>query len=1231
MAAYASLAEAKEAVGGHCRAILELTLLDLKGNRPTGAFWTTPRILHLCSGEAFLRDSTSTTGFILYESLVKSWGQIQQRINMNDAFGTISDTQIVLYNRRIAAQTDNSEYTFASGTPGMDPKARGDEVKLTELLQFYNLLTAKVEIKLFFFSEASLDQSVAANYQVQSIFGKGGTAYVNGFDISEDGTEITLDIVQDQTIQNTLLPNRVLSDATVADSKVLQAPIHYGNYNGYPFYAGGALGNDTGGLTFQEAVLARLYTPQVIQAIPWKRDPSASLGNADYLWYLYNNSRGRNLDWTYQTGFTGKSSGSDMALVWHPSANVWTKLNEGTAEGQIIYPNLPAVSTEQFVSSVKLLAGKLYVPCVSMHSAGTVVAGVDTQNDAQILNRENLFNGDPFTYAELPSDAKSYVMLRIKPISPLGECIPIKQGVTVNVVRAYIVLAGSTNNNATVVKYGIWRQVPNIPGGSGYIGAGAYNQHPALSTWGQFSPSGGAIGTVLRDQADDNTDNIPSYSFVRETGFEEALCRYEWKYSYAEGEVGDLLVRIEISTIGSGGEKLRIIAAGVIMEHLPEVVREGYDVLLTLNQVDTPFGVENVTPYKRWRHRTKLSRNPIPIWMSQRNTMLDNPVGAKAIQAVANAPIEDPAYIAAHLLLTFGEGTSGNITMTPGGSTAFGEAYAATTTYDNWLFIFGAGGYAPAAILDITDETRMQDALRQLCSQFPMMLYRDVGSGKVYFVGYPETPPLAGGGAYYQSVGTAGIGPVELHPNIFREDTEWYGKPYSLKKFRPRVTSLDEIYNRFRLKYNFCAATGEFTHEMVITESPNECRVYSTTSHRNNGTTFDLSATLGVDLAAVCATSQSRYGVKRQFPTIEAACINTHWMAMMMLLYLVRRYTHTRIIVRAGGGNEFCDLVPGKLLRYSRDCNLIQPFIDYNSQGAKKKGWDMDTDASPRPDVDFMVFSVNRIPHDMGADTEWESEQLKYNWEGSFWTPALDANCLECIRADDITGVADGGAIATWQKLVGQDYAQATANNKPTYRAKTGTGAINGRPCVDFDGVDDYMTLGGSVDSGAAGDYMMVVVAGPDTAATGTRPFASWHHDATNILDIFQNHATPNNVAALNGATIRDSGQDGTAAWQVLVFVFAGGLMKVYRNGTRIDTGAPAYTQVRLKNTLFAQVGSDNSGANFFDGKFSIYAVTKDVTDATRYKYEGMGAHWVGIESQLPADHLYRFSPAVVG
>ena len=74
---YASLTEAKEAVGGHVRSVLEITLTDKAGNRPTGDWWTETKTLHLCGGEAFLRtDTLDTNGFAYYEPLVKDWGEI---------------------------------------------------------------------------------------------------------------------------------------------------------------------------------------------------------------------------------------------------------------------------------------------------------------------------------------------------------------------------------------------------------------------------------------------------------------------------------------------------------------------------------------------------------------------------------------------------------------------------------------------------------------------------------------------------------------------------------------------------------------------------------------------------------------------------------------------------------------------------------------------------------------------------------------------------------------------------------------------------------------------------------------------------------------------------------------------------------------------------------------------------------------------------------------------------
>jgi hypothetical protein len=73
--------------------------------------------------------------------------------------------------------------------------------------------------------------------------------------------------------------------------------------------------------------------------------------------------------------------------------------------------------------------------------------------------------------------------------------------------------------------------------------------------------------------------------------------------------------------------------------------------------------------------------------------------------------------------------------------------------------------------------------------------------------------------------------------------------------------------------------------------------------------------------------------------------------------------------------------------------------------------------------------------------------------------PAFPASGLiGRLRADSITGVADGAAVATWPGLTGGDATQATGANRPTYTAS----GINGKPSVSFDGsLQQYMNWPG--------------------------------------------------------------------------------------------------------------------------------------------------------------------------
>jgi hypothetical protein len=76
---------------------------------------------------------------------------------------------------------------------------------------------------------------------------------------------------------------------------------------------------------------------------------------------------------------------------------------------------------------------------------------------------------------------------------------------------------------------------------------------------------------------------------------------------------------------------------------------------------------------------------------------------------------------------------------------------------------------------------------------------------------------------------------------------------------------------------------------------------------------------------------------------------------------------------------------------------------------------------------------------------------------GSAFTPASVSNLALWFDATRITGLSDGGSVATWSDLSGngRDATQATGASKPTYK----TAILNGRPVVRFDG-NDFLSIG---------------------------------------------------------------------------------------------------------------------------------------------------------------------------
>jgi hypothetical protein len=95
------------------------------------------------------------------------------------------------------------------------------------------------------------------------------------------------------------------------------------------------------------------------------------------------------------------------------------------------------------------------------------------------------------------------------------------------------------------------------------------------------------------------------------------------------------------------------------------------------------------------------------------------------------------------------------------------------------------------------------------------------------------------------------------------------------------------------------------------------------------------------------------------------------------------------------------------------------------------------------------------------------------------------------LKADAITGLSDGQALASWTDLSGQNNhaTQGTGSRQPLYK----TNALNGLPVVRFDGVDDF--LGGAGLSTFISASAATILAVFKAIAIDTNLAGAWQND----------------------------------------------------------------------------------------------------------------------------------------
>lgn len=151
------------------------------------------------------------------------------------------------------------------------------------------------------------------------------------------------------------------------------------------------------------------------------------------------------------------------------------------------------------------------------------------------------------------------------------------------------------------------------------------------------------------------------------------------------------------------------------------------------------------------------------------------------------------------------------------------------------------------------------------------------------------------------------------------------------------------------------------------------------------------------------------------------------------------------------------------------------------------------------------------------------------------------------LDASQINGLNDGDPVSTWIDLSGNgnDVTQATASKKPTYQ----TSEINGKPCLRFDGVDDFLINTLFI---AAQPLTILCVSKLTVGKTYSRMFDG---GASSRLLIGQQG--PNELLFYAGSTSPTYIRATPWPWSFYTGIFNGSGSQQFLNGTLLGTADP--------------------------------------------------------------------------
>lgn len=253
------------------------------------------------------------------------------------------------------------------------------------------------------------------------------------------------------------------------------------------------------------------------------------------------------------------------------------------------------------------------------------------------------------------------------------------------------------------------------------------------------------------------------------------------------------------------------------------------------------------------------------------------------------------------------------------------------------------------------------------------------------------------------------------------------------------------------------------------------------------------------------------------------------------------------------------------------------------------------------------------------------------------WTPANVSTALWFDANDSGTITNVSGTVSQWNDKSGNSRhaTQPTSGSRPAYSA---TG-FNSKPCLTFDGADDWLGVGGSTISGSG--YHIALALQPSAAALSSvdGDAVFWLRNSynqngflqllfrSNVPSYFRLVATSDGYIA--SGVSRYLSSNATATAQILAF---GGTQANLRlNGTLQANGSDAGGPGNSINysSLQAEIGRYYDSSTLYTGAFNLaeLILITSPSDALIEKLEGYLAHKWGLTVNLPAGHPYKVNP----